>query len=77
MKKQSKYILAIDHGTSGLKVAIVSIYGEIIDFEYEATPISFLPGGGAEQDPDDWWNALIAAAHFQARLPWIKTVIIS
>lgn len=56
------YILAIDHGTSGIKAAIVSVYGEIIDFEFEATPIHYLPGGGAEQDPADWWHALIAAA---------------
>jgi xylulokinase len=62
MKRQTKYILAIDHGTSGLKVAIVSIYGEIIDFEYVQTPTFFLKDGGAEQDPEDWWNALIAAS---------------
>ena len=62
MNRKSKYILAIDHGTSGLKVAIVSVYGEIIDFEYAATPTFFLPNGGAEQNPDDWWNALITAA---------------
>jgi len=56
------YILAIDHGTSGIKAAIVSVTGEVIDFEFEKTPIHFLPGGGAEQDPDDWWQALVAAA---------------
>jgi len=54
-----KYILAIDHGTSGAKTALVSARGEIVDFEYEKTPICFLPNGGAEQDPDDWWNAII------------------
>ncbi len=63
MNKQNKYILAIDHGTSGLKVALVSIYGEIINFEYEATKTFFLPGGGAEQDPDEWWNGLITASN--------------
>jgi len=57
-----KYILAIDHGTSGVKAAIVSIYGDILDFETEKTPIYFLPKGGAEQDPDDWWNALVKAS---------------
>ncbi|NOY69365.1 MAG: xylulose kinase [Deltaproteobacteria bacterium] len=55
-------ILAIDHGTSGIKAAIVSVFGEVLDFEFESTPIHFLPGGGAEQDPEDWWNALVKAA---------------
>jgi len=54
-----KYVLAIDHGTSGVKSAIVSVYGEVLDFEYEYTPVHFLPRGGTEQDPLDWWNALV------------------
>ncbi len=56
---QDQYILAIDHGTSGIKAAIVSSRGKVMDFEFEETPILFLPGGGAEQDPHDWWRALI------------------
>ncbi len=56
---KGKYILAIDHGTSGAKTALFSTRGELVDFEYEKTPICFFPKGGAEQDPDDWWNAVI------------------
>jgi len=66
-----KYILAIDHGTSGIKAAIISTAGEVMDFTYEKTSIHFLPGGGAEQNPEDWWNALIKAA---ARLIGNNTV---
>lgn len=55
-------ILAIDHGTSGIKAALVSVTGQVIDYEFEGTPIHFLPDGGAEQDPDDWWRALLKAA---------------
>jgi xylulokinase len=54
-----KYILAIDHGTSGVKTSIISTQGEIIDFEYEKTSIYFLPKGGAEQDPAEWWQAVL------------------
>ena len=54
-------ILAIDHGTSGIKAAVVSVDGEVRDFAFRPTPIHYLPGGGAEQDPDDWWSALVAA----------------
>ncbi len=59
MMAGKEYVLAIDHGTSGVKTAVVSTYGEVIDFEYEKTPIHFLPNGGAEQDPNDWWNGII------------------
>ncbi len=57
-----KYILAIDHGTSGIKAAIMALGGDTVDFQFEKTPISFLPNGGAEQDPDDWWRALVEAS---------------
>ena len=72
MTDPKKYILAIDHGTSGIKAAIVSVHGRVIDYEYEKTGITFLPGGGAEQDPDDWWQALIKAC---TRLVAKRTVL--
>jgi len=52
-----KYILAIDLGSSGPKVALVSTQGEIIASEFEPVETLFLPGGGVEQRPDDWWQA--------------------
>ena len=61
MNDTHKFVLSIDHGTSGIKAAIVSIHGKVIDYEFEKTPITFSPGGGAEQNPDDWWRALTAA----------------
>jgi xylulokinase len=56
-----KLILAIDLGTSGPKVALVSTSGEIVDCDSDETPITFLPGGGAEQDPEAWWSAIVRA----------------
>ncbi len=62
MQENNKpYILAIDHGTSGCKVAVISIDGKVADFEFEPTPLYFSPGGGAEQDPQDWWNGIVNA----------------
>lgn len=61
MKRDMKYILAIDLGTSGAKVALVSIYGEVVGWEYEPVALHLVPGGGAEQDPEDWWHAISAA----------------
>lgn len=54
-------ILAIDLGTSGPKVALVTPQGEVLDCRVEATDVTILPGGGAEQDPDAWWTAIRAA----------------
>ena len=56
------YTLAVDLGTSGAKVALVSTDGVIAGHESEPTTLRLLPGGGAEQDPDDWWNAVVTAS---------------
>ncbi len=56
------YILAIDLGTSGPKVALVSTAGAVIGCEVEAVDLLLLPGGGAEQRPEDWWAAIGAAS---------------
>jgi xylulokinase len=59
---RNKYVLAIDLGTGGPKVALVSVDGEIVGHEIEKTDLLLLPGGGAEQDPADWWRAITTAA---------------
>jgi len=53
-------ILAIDLGTSGPKVALVTPRGEVIDCHTGATTLTILPGGGAEQDPAEWWASIRA-----------------
>jgi len=59
---QKKYILAIDHGTGGPKTAIVSTHGEVVEWAFQEVPIYATKGGGVEQDPDDWWNAIKSTA---------------
>ena len=54
-------ILAIDLGTSGPKVALVTTEGEVLASEVESTELFLSDGGGAEQDPDDWWRAIMTA----------------
>ena len=58
MATQDKFILAIDLGTSGPKVALFSTQGELFDSEFEPTGLQLLPDGGAEQSPDEWWQAI-------------------
>jgi xylulokinase len=57
----TQHVLAIDLGTSALKVALVSTAGEVVASEQETHSVTLLPGGGAEQDPGHWW-ALITKA---------------
>ena len=56
-----KYILAIDLGTSGPKVALFSLQGELIGSEFQENRVLLLPDGGAEQYPFEWWDAIDAA----------------
>ena len=57
-----RYVLAIDLGTSGAKVAVATSHGRILSHDFEPTGLCLLPGGGAEQDPEDWWRAVVLAA---------------
>lgn len=61
MSADDKYILAIDLGTSGPKVALVSSQGELVGSEFEETRLLLLPEGGAEQSPSEWWSAITRA----------------
>ena len=58
---RTPHILALDHGTSGCKVALLSVHGETKGFAFERTPLLLLPNGGAEQDPESWWRAFVTA----------------
>jgi len=57
-----RYILAIDLGSGGLKVAIVADTGAVVASADETVTTFLLPGGGAEQDPDEWWRGAKKAA---------------
>jgi xylulokinase len=58
MTSKEQYILAIDLGTSGPKVALFSSQGEMLGSEFEETSLLLFPDGGAEQSPDEWWGAI-------------------
>ncbi|NOK02300.1 MULTISPECIES: FGGY-family carbohydrate kinase [Myxococcus] len=54
-------ILAIDLGTSAVKVAAVTLRGRILGGDVEPLELSLLPDGGAEQQPEAWWRAIVLA----------------
>ena len=57
-----KNLLAVDFGTSGMKVALISVSGKVLGWESEPVRLILTPDGGAEQSPDEWWQAFLSAA---------------
>ncbi|TMA45887.1 MAG: xylulose kinase, partial [Deltaproteobacteria bacterium] len=57
-----RLVLAIDMGSSSAKVALVSDRAEVVASAVRPIRTMILPGGGAEQDPEEWWRAVIGAA---------------
>jgi xylulokinase len=51
---EDRYALAVDLGTGGPKVGLVSFTGRIVWTEHLRLPTRYLPGGGAVQDPEQW-----------------------
>jgi xylulokinase len=60
---ENSYVLAVDLGTGGPKVALVSARGRIAAHAHRPVATRLLPGGGAEQEPAQWWEALVSATH--------------
>jgi xylulokinase len=55
-------ILSVDLGTSGMKVALITVSGKVLGWEAEPVKLYVTPDGGAEQSPDEWWGAFLSAA---------------
>lgn len=50
--------VAIDLGTTGLKVGLVSFDGTVLWSDHAACRTIESPGGGREQDADVWWDTI-------------------
>jgi xylulokinase len=60
--RQKQFVLAVDLGTSGCKCALVGLDGVVYKWSSRSIPLHIVDGVGAEQAPEDWWNAFVAAA---------------
>jgi xylulokinase len=56
-----RHVLGVDLGTGGPKVVLATTDGVLLGDEAEKVDLLLLPGGGAEQDPDAWWRAIVTA----------------
>jgi len=52
------WFLAIDLGTGGAKVGAVSLEGVLLAHVMSPVRSRYLPGGGAVQDPVEWWERI-------------------
>jgi len=59
--ENAAYVLSIDLGTSGPKVALVGASGEIAASAARSVQTHLIPPDGAEQEPEEIWSAIKSA----------------
>jgi len=59
---EDTFVLAVDLGTGGPKVAVISATGRIVSHAFEKVATQLGENGAAEQIPADWWSAIVSAA---------------
>ena len=57
------YIIAHDLGTSGTKAALTDLQGRVLVTAERRYPVYYSANGGAEQDPHEWWQAILETTH--------------
>jgi xylulokinase len=57
------HVLAIDLGTTGLKVGVVRDDGAVLALAGRPLTMHLVEGGGVEQDAHEWWTHIVAATH--------------
>ena len=60
MSNDDRVAVAVDLGTTGLKVGLVSFGGDVVWSDSAPCHTITLPGGGREQDPNVWWSTITA-----------------
>lgn len=58
MSGARRLVLAVDLGTSGVKVGLVTTHGEIVRWEQHPLTTEYAEHGSATQDPDGWWHLI-------------------
>ncbi len=55
----ARLVMGIDVGTSGCKILVLDEFGKIRASAIEEYPIYTPQAGWTEQDPEDWWQAVV------------------
>ena len=67
ISRDDQFVLAVDLGTGGPKVGLVSLTGAIACSEHLPVETRRGPGGAATQDADAWWQLIVASARKAVR----------
>jgi len=57
-RRSNECVLVIDLGTGGPKVGLVDQVGSVVTCASAPVQLFFLPNGGAEHDPAEWWSGI-------------------
>src|SRR5437773_1536362 len=57
----SPYFIGIDGGTESVRVGIFDREGTLVGFASQPYPLTHPRPGWAEQNPAEWWSALVIA----------------
>ena len=63
MKYEKPFVLGIDAGTGGIRVGIFDAKGRPVSFSTKEYATQYPAPGWAEQNPGEWWEALVSATH--------------
>ena len=55
---RKKYVIGVDGGTESIRAGVFDLSGNPLAFASVTYPTNFPIPGWAEQNPEDWWNAL-------------------
>ena len=72
----SKYVMTYDVGTTGIKTCLIEIDKEIkiLGSDSFGYNLYILEDGGAEQDADEWWQAMcVTTKSVLQKVPYIRT----
>ncbi len=61
-RREDAWVLAVDQGTGGPKVGLVSLTGSIAWTEHLPVPTAHITDGGATQDAGLWWDLITSSA---------------
>lgn len=67
-----QYVIGIDGGTESLRAGVFDLTGKPITFAATPYETKFPAPGRAEQNPDDWWYALVSSVKQAIRESGIK-----
>lgn len=60
--RADRFVLAVDLGTSVVKVGLVSLEGRVAWWDETALETVREPGGAASQDAEEWWRVITSSA---------------